>query len=118
MESELLDRVQPKLETSRLRVLDRSDLRRRQTPSQLLLVVGAMPIHQAGKKSHQRYLEWTPTRIIERAGKVGPFTARLVEGIVTSKPHPEMGYSALGVIRLERTHGAERLEAASTERCG
>ena len=66
-------------------------------------------------KSHQHYLEWTPTRIIEWAGKVGPFTARLVESILTSKPHPEMGYrSALGVIRLERTYGAERLEAAST----
>jgi transposase len=66
-------------------------------------------------KSHQAYLEWTPTRIIEWAGKVGPFTARLVEGILASKPHPEMGYrSALGVIRLERRYGAERLEAAST----
>jgi transposase len=66
-------------------------------------------------KSHQQYLEWTPTRIIEWAGKVGPFTARLVENILTSKPHPEMGYrSALGVIRLERKYGAERLEAACT----
>jgi hypothetical protein len=39
----------------------------------------------------------------------------LVESILTSKPHPEMGYrSALGVIRLERKYGAERLEAACT----
>jgi transposase len=69
-------------------------------------------------KSHQQYLEWTPTRIIEWAGKVGPFTTRLVENILTSKPHPEMGYrSALGVIRLERKYGAERLEAACTGRC-
>jgi hypothetical protein len=46
---------------------------------------------------------------------VGPFTARLVESIMTSKPHPEMGYrSALGVIRLDRKYGAERLEAACT----
>jgi len=66
-------------------------------------------------KSHQQYLEWTPTRIIAWAGKVGPFTARLVENILTSKPHPEMGYrSALGVNRLEREYGAERLEAACT----
>ena len=66
-------------------------------------------------KSHQQYLEWTPTRIIEWAAKAGPFTARLVENILTSKPHPEMGYrSALGVIRLERKYGAERLEAACT----
>jgi transposase len=66
-------------------------------------------------KSHQQYLEWTPERIIEWAAKAGPFTARLVESILTSKPHPEMGYrSALGVIRLERSYGKERLEAAST----
>ena len=66
-------------------------------------------------KSHQQYLEWTPTRIIEWAAKVGPFAARLVENILTGKPHPEMGYrSALGVIRLERKYGAERLEAACT----
>jgi hypothetical protein len=55
--------------------------------------------------------------MIEWAGKVGPFTARLVEGILTSRPHPEMGYrSALGVIRLERKYGAERLEAASASK--
>ncbi|MDT7815385.1 MAG: hypothetical protein QOJ42_5301 [Acidobacteriaceae bacterium] len=66
-------------------------------------------------KSHQQYLEWTPSRIIDWAGKVGPFTARLVECIMASKPHPEMGYrSALGVIRLDRQYGAERLEAACT----
>ncbi len=66
-------------------------------------------------KSHQQYLEWTPSRIIDWAGKVGPFTARLVERIVADKPHPEMGYrSALGVIRLSRRYGEERLEAACT----
>jgi transposase len=66
-------------------------------------------------KSHQQYLEWTPSRIIEWAGKTGPFTARLVESIVAEKPHPEMGYrSALGVIRLGRQYGSERLEAACT----
>lgn len=66
-------------------------------------------------KSHQEYLQWTPTRIIEWAAKTGPFTARLVESIVAEKPHPEMGYrSALGVIRLGRQYGAERLEAACT----
>jgi transposase len=66
-------------------------------------------------KSHQQYLEWTSSRIIEWAGKTGPFTARLVESIVAEKPHPEMGYrSALGVIRLGRQYGSERLEAACT----
>jgi transposase len=66
-------------------------------------------------KSHQQYLEWTPTRIIEWAGKTGPFTARLVEAMLTEKPHPEMGYrSALGVISLSRKYGPERLEGACT----
>ena len=66
-------------------------------------------------KSHQQYLEWTPMRIIEWAGKAGPFTARLVEAILAEKPHPEMGYrSALGVISLSRKYGPDRVEAACT----
>ena len=66
-------------------------------------------------KSHQQYLEWTPTRMIDWAGKAGPFTARLVETMLAEKPHPEMGYrSALGVISLSRKYGPERVEAACT----
>ena len=72
-----------------------------------------LPEHRP--KSHQQYLEWTPTRIIEWAGKAGPFTARLVEALRAEKPHPEMGYrSALGVISLSRKYGPERVEAACT----
>jgi transposase len=75
----------------------------------------ASTIAEHRPKSHQEYLEWTPSRIIDWAGKGGPFTARLVESIIADKPHPEMGYrSALGVIRLSRKYGAERLEAACT----
>ena len=72
-----------------------------------------LPEHRP--KSHQQYLEWTPTRMIEWAGKAGPFTARLVEAMLAEKPHPEMGYrSALGVISLSRKYGPERVEAACT----
>jgi transposase len=75
----------------------------------------ASTIAEHRPKSHQEYLEWTPSRIIDWAGKVGPFTARLVESVIADKPHPEMGYrSALGVIRLSRKYGDERLEAACT----
>ena len=60
-------------------------------------------------------LEWTPSRIIEWAGKAEPFTTRLVEAMLAEKLHPEMGYrSALGVISLSRKHGAEQVEAACT----
>jgi transposase len=66
-------------------------------------------------QSHQQYLKWTPSRIIDWAGKAGPFTARLVETMLAEKPHPEMAYrSALGVISLSRKYGPERVEAACT----
>ena len=65
-------------------------------------------------KSHQAHLEWTPSRLIHWAESVGPFTAQLVENILQSKPHPEMGYrSCLGILRLLKAYSKERLEAAS-----
>lgn len=64
-------------------------------------------------KSHQKYLEWTPSRIIEWAEKTGPATAQLAAAIMESRPHPEQGFrSCLGVMRLGKEYGAERLEAA------
>lgn len=64
--------------------------------------------------SHKAHLEWPPSRIISWAEEIGPSTAMLVEGIMSSKPHPEMGYrSCLGIIRLSERFGAERMEAAS-----
>ena len=64
-------------------------------------------------KSHQRYLEWTPGRLVEWARKTGPQCAKLVEQILTDKPHPEMGFrSCLGIIRLGKGVGPQRLEAA------
>ena len=65
--------------------------------------------------SHRAHLEWTPSRIISWAEETGPATARLVDEIMGSKPHPEMGYrSCLGIIRLSGTYGPERMEAAAT----
>jgi len=64
-------------------------------------------------KSHQRYLEWTPGRMIEWARKIGPQCAKVVEYILAHKPHPEMGFrSCLGIIRLGKGAGEQRLEAA------
>lgn len=65
-------------------------------------------------KAHQKHLEWSPVRLINWARKVGPFTAMLVEAILNDRPHPEQGYrSCLGLLRLARVYGAERLEVAS-----
>lgn len=64
-------------------------------------------------KTHQQYLEWTPSRITYWAGEIGPHTEKLVETIMASKPHPEQGYhSCLGIIRLAKRYSPERLEAA------
>jgi transposase len=69
-------------------------------------------------KSHQRYLEWTPERLVRWASTVGPFTAALVDTILQSRPHPEQGFrSCLGILRLGKTYGLERLEAAATRAC-
>jgi transposase len=63
--------------------------------------------------SHRAHAEWTPSRLIHWASKAGPATARVVTRILESRPHPEQGYRAcLGLMRLGRRYGADRLEAA------
>lgn len=65
-------------------------------------------------KSHQAHLEWTPSRMVNWAAKVGPHTAQVVQRILDDKPHPEMGYRAcLGLIRLAEKHSIARMEAAA-----
>jgi transposase len=64
-------------------------------------------------KSHRKHLEWTPSRIIRWAETIGEKTATLVREILAARPHPEQGYrSCLGILRLARRYGEERLEAA------
>lgn len=64
-------------------------------------------------KAHQKYLEWTPSRIVEWAGKNGPNTQNLVSGIMERRKHPEQGFRAcLGIMRLAKRYSPERLEAA------
>jgi transposase len=65
-------------------------------------------------KSHQKHLEWTPSRIIHWAEQTGPATAKLIETILSSRPHPEQGFRAcLGILRLGTHYSPQRLEAAS-----
>lgn len=63
---------------------------------------------------HRQHLEWTPERFVRWAGRIGPETVRLVKAILERRRHPEQAYrTCLGLMRLERDYGAERLEAAS-----
>jgi transposase len=64
-------------------------------------------------KAHQKHLEWTPSRITHWAQSIGPNTEKLVEAILRERAHPEQGYrSCLGILRLSKRYGSERLEAA------
>ena len=63
--------------------------------------------------AHRRYAEWTIERIRADAAAIGASTAKLVALILESRPHPEQGYRAsIGILRLARHYGADRLEAA------
>lgn len=63
--------------------------------------------------SHRRYAEWTPQRLIRWAGKTGPATAAMVQTILERRAHPQQGFrSCLGIMRLGKSFGEERLEAA------
>ncbi len=63
--------------------------------------------------AHQKYLEWTPSRIISWAEQTGPNTAKMVRQIMENRPHPEQSYrSCLGLLRLGRRYSDERLEMA------
>ena len=64
--------------------------------------------------SHRRYADWTIERIRRAAASIGPATAALCELILERRPHPEQGFRAcLGIVRLGRPFGADRLEAAA-----
>lgn len=70
-------------------------------------------VHEHRPKSHQAYLEWSPSRLIHWGESVGPATAQVIRTILESKPHPEQGYRAcLGILRLGKTYTPARLEAA------
>ena len=65
-------------------------------------------------KAHQAHLEWSPARLMHWARSIGPGTGALVEAILAARPHPEQGYrSCLGLLRLGKRYGNERLELAA-----
>lgn len=63
--------------------------------------------------AHRAHAEWSPSRIINWAKTIGAETTKLVEAILAERRHPEQGYrSCLGILRLGKKYGVERLEAA------
>ena len=65
--------------------------------------------------SHRRYADWTIERIRRDAAVIGPSTAALCDLILEERSHPEQGFRAcLGIVRLVKAFGADRVEAAAT----
>ncbi len=63
--------------------------------------------------SHRAHAQWSPARLIAWGERIGAATAAVVRWQMEHRPHPEQGYRAcLGLMRLEREYGTERLEAA------
>lgn len=64
--------------------------------------------------SHRRYVGWTHERMLRQAQATGPATAALIALILETRRHPEQGFrSCVGILRLAKGYGPERLEAAS-----
>src|SRR6266446_4159774 len=65
--------------------------------------------------SHRRYADWTIDRIRRDAAAIGPSTSALCGLILEQRSHPEQGFRAcLGIVRLVKAFGAQRVEAAAT----
>jgi transposase len=63
--------------------------------------------------AHQGFAEWTPERIVAWTAQSGPATRAVAEHIIASRLHPQQAFrSCLGLLRLGKTYGPERLEAA------
>jgi transposase len=64
-------------------------------------------------QAHRQYADWTPQRLVRWAHQSGPATAELVATILASRAHPQQGFrSCLGIMRLGKSYGEARLEAA------
>jgi len=64
-------------------------------------------------KSHREYLDWPPSRLVSWAKTIGPHAAAVVETILAEPVYPVQGYRrCLGILRLGKQYGEERLEKA------
>ncbi|MBT7483336.1 IS21 family transposase [Candidatus Peregrinibacteria bacterium] len=81
--------------------------KRSQQPDEKTTVLGHMP------KSHQMYLEITPSVITDWAVKTGEATHKVIQSIIANKGSEDAAYrTCLGVMRLNKLYPAERIEKA------
>ena len=65
-------------------------------------------------EKHRRMGRWTPERFTRWAEKIGPSTGALITTVLGSRRHPQQAFrSCLGILRLAKSYGDARLEAAA-----
>ena len=63
--------------------------------------------------AHQEQAGTTRESLLAWADRMGPSTASFVEGVIAARAHPQQAYrSCLGVLRLGKKYGEDRLDAA------
>ncbi|MCA9629126.1 MAG: IS21 family transposase [Myxococcales bacterium] len=78
-----------------------------------LVVGGFTTVSEHMPAAHRAHADWSPTRLIRWAQRIGPACGQLISDILHARKHPEQGYrTCLGVLRLAKRYGEERLEAA------
>ena len=66
--------------------------------------------------SHRVYVEWTPSRLINWGKSFGQNTERLIEEILSKKPHPEMGFrTCMGILKTAKDLDKAIVEAVSSK---
>jgi len=90
-------------------------LRRQRIAAHVLshIVGGFTTVAEHMPASHRAHRQWTPAKLIGWGERIGAATAGVVRWQMEHRTHPEQGYRAcLGLMRLAREYGDERLEAA------
>jgi transposase len=63
--------------------------------------------------AHQAVAGWNAQRFLDWAARIGPQTQTVIERVLQARAHPQQGYrTALGILRLAKAYGNDRLEAA------
>ena len=75
---------------------------------------GHSTMHEHMPRAHQDYAEWTPERMHAWANSIGPNTGKLIRALTEMHKIPEQSYrSCLGILRMGKIYGNERLENAA-----
>lgn len=75
---------------------------------------GHTTLAQHMPKSHREYVDWTPEKLTQWATQIGKQTTQLISAVIAARPMPQQGFRAcLGILRLSKKYGNERLEKAA-----